>query len=185
MADPGEGAGGGRVPLFLNQTRNPWPNWGAKGWKKNWRSGSPLISGSGWPGPPYLKIRIRHWFVPLERSLSSLGLGANRFIRELSWKEWALGWFNSVRRGPYLVTLDRFVVVDKHIVHLNFSLSKRDIFSLLKESSVLKHFVILYCLFTNALFNFEFNVCLTFFSVILTPPIVVSLTVSLTEKTKV
>ena len=83
------------------------------------------------------------------------------------------------------MTLDRFVVVDKHIVHLNFSLSKRDIFSLLKESSVLKHFVILYCLFTNALFNFEFNVCLTFFSVILTPPIVVSLTVSLTEKTKV
>ena len=67
------------------------------------------------------------------------------------------------------MTLDRFVVVDKHIVHLNFSLSKRDIFSLLKESSVLKHFVILYCLFTNALFNFEFNVCLTFFSVILTP----------------
>ena len=83
------------------------------------------------------------------------------------------------------MTLDRFVVVDKHIVHLNFSLSKRDIFSLLKESSVPKHFVILYCLFTNALFNFEFNVCLTFFSVILTPPIVVSLTVSLTEKTKV
>ena len=83
------------------------------------------------------------------------------------------------------MTLDRFVVVDKHIVHLNFSLSKRDIFSLLKESSVLKHFVILYCLFTNALFNFEFNVCLTFFSVILTPPIVVTLTVSLTEKTKV
>ena len=83
------------------------------------------------------------------------------------------------------MTLDRFVVVDKHIVHLNFSLSKRDIFSLLKESSVLKHFMILYCLFTNALFNFEFNVCLTFFSVILTPPIVVSLTVSLTEKTKV
>ena len=83
------------------------------------------------------------------------------------------------------MTLDRFVVVDKHIVHLNFSLSKRGIFSLLKESSVLKHFVILYCLFTNALFNFEFNVCLTFFSVILTPPIVVSLTVSLTEKTKV
>ena len=83
------------------------------------------------------------------------------------------------------MTLDRFVVVDKHIVHLNFSLSKRDIFSLLKESSVLKHFVILYCLFTNALFNFEFNVCLTLFSVILTPPIVVSLTVSLTEKTKV
>ena len=83
------------------------------------------------------------------------------------------------------MTLDRFVVVDKHIVHLNFSLSKRDIFSLLKESSVLKHFVILYCLFTNALFNFEFNVCLTFFFVILTPPIVVSLTVSLTEKTKV
>ena len=83
------------------------------------------------------------------------------------------------------MTLDRFVVVDKHIVHLNFSLSKRDIFSLLKESSVLKHFVILYCLFTNALFNFEFNVCLTFFSVILTPPIVVSLTVSLTEKAKV
>ena len=83
------------------------------------------------------------------------------------------------------MTLERFVVVDKHIVHLNFSLSKRDIFSLLKESSVLKHFVILYCLFTNALFNFEFNVCLTFFSVILTPPIVVSLTVSLTEKTKV
>ena len=83
------------------------------------------------------------------------------------------------------MTLDRFVVVDKHIVHLNFSLSKRDIFSLLKESSVLKHFVILYCLFTNALFNFEFNVCLTFFSVILTPPLVVSLTVSLTEKTKV
>ena len=83
------------------------------------------------------------------------------------------------------MTLDRFVVVDKHIVHLNFSLSKRDIFSLLKESSVLKHFVILYCLFTNGLFNFEFNVCLTFFSVILTPPIVVSLTVSLTEKTKV
>ena len=83
------------------------------------------------------------------------------------------------------MTLDRFVVVDKHIVHLNFSLSERDIFSLLKESSVLKHFVILYCLFTNALFNFEFNVCLTFFSVILTPPIVVSLTVSLTEKTKV
>ena len=83
------------------------------------------------------------------------------------------------------MTLDCFVVVDKHIVHLNFSLSKRDIFSLLKESSVLKHFVILYCLFTNALFNFEFNVCLTFFSVILTPPIVVSLTVSLTEKTKV
>ena len=83
------------------------------------------------------------------------------------------------------MTLDRFVVVDKRIVHLNFSLSKRDIFSLLKESSVLKHFVILYCLFTNALFNFEFNVCLTFFSVILTPPIVVSLTVSLTEKTKV
>ena len=33
------------------------------------------------------------------------------------------------------MTLDRFVVVDKHIVHLNFSLSKRDIFSLLKESS--------------------------------------------------
>ena len=83
------------------------------------------------------------------------------------------------------MTLDRFVVVDKHIVHLNFSLSKRDIFSLLKESSVLKHFMILYCLFTNALFNFEFNVCLTFFSVILTPPTVVSLTVSLTEKTKV
>ena len=83
------------------------------------------------------------------------------------------------------MTLDRFVVVDKHIVHLNFALSKRDIFSLLKESSVLKHFVILYCLFTNALFNFEFNVCLTFSSVILTPPIVVSLTVSLTEKTKV
>ena len=83
------------------------------------------------------------------------------------------------------MTLERFVVVDKHIVHLNFSLSKRGIFSLLKESSVLKHFVILYCLFTNALFNFEFNVCLTFFSVILTPPIVVSLTVSLTEKTKV
>ena len=83
------------------------------------------------------------------------------------------------------MTLDRFVVVDKHIVHLNFSLSKRDIFSLLKESSVLKHFVISYCLFTNALFNFEFNVCLTFFSVILTPPIVASLTVSLTEKTKV
>ena len=83
------------------------------------------------------------------------------------------------------MTLDRFVVVDKHIVHLNFSLSKRDIFSLLKESSVLKHFVILSCLFTNALFNFEFNVCLTFSSVILTPPIVVSLTVSLTEKTKV
>ena len=83
------------------------------------------------------------------------------------------------------MTLDRFVVVDKHIVHLNFSLSKRDIFSLLKESSVLKHFVILYCLFTNGLFNFEFNVCLTFFSVILTPPIVVSLTVSLTEKAKV
>ena len=83
------------------------------------------------------------------------------------------------------MTLDRFVVVDKHIVHLNFSLSKRDIFSLLKEGSVPKHFVILYCLFTNALFNFEFNVCLTFFSVILTPPIVVSLTVSLTEKTKV
>ena len=83
------------------------------------------------------------------------------------------------------MTLDRFVVVDKHIVHLNFSLSKRGIFSLLKESSVVKHFVILYCLFTNALFNFEFNVCLTFFSVILTPPIVVSLTVSLTEKTKV
>ena len=83
------------------------------------------------------------------------------------------------------MTLDRFVVVDKYIVHLNFSLSKRDIFNLLKESSVLKHFVILYCLFTNALFNFEFNVCLTFFSVILTPPIVVSLTVSLTEKTKV
>ena len=83
------------------------------------------------------------------------------------------------------MTLDRFVVVDKHIVHLNFSLSKRDIFSLLKESSVLKHFMILYCLFTNALFNFEFNVCLTFFSVILTPPLVVSLTVSLTEKTKV
>ena len=83
------------------------------------------------------------------------------------------------------MTLDRFVVVDKHIVHLNFSLSKRDIFSLLKESSVLKRFVTLYCLFTNALFNFEFNVFLTFFSVILTPPIVVSLTVSLTEKTKV
>ena len=85
------------------------------------------------------------------------------------------------------MTWDRFVVVDKHIVHLNFFLSKRDIFSLLylRESSVLKHFVISYCLFTNALFNFEFNVCLTFFSVILTPPIVVSLTVSLTEKTKV
>ena len=85
------------------------------------------------------------------------------------------------------MTWDRFVVVDKHIVHLNFFLSKRDIFSLLylKESRVLKHFVISYCLFTNALFNFEFNVCLTFFSVILTPPIVVSLTVSLTEKTKV
>ena len=63
------------------------------------------------------------------------------------------------------MTLDRFVVVDKHIVHLNFFLSKRDIFSLLylKESSVLKHFVISYCLFTNASFNFEFNVCLTFF----------------------
>ena len=85
------------------------------------------------------------------------------------------------------MTLDRFVVVDKHIVHLNFFLSKRDIFSLLylKERSVLKHFVISYCSFTNALFNLEFNVCLRFFSVILTPPIVVSFTVSLTEKAKV
>ena len=27
--------------------------------------------------PPYLKVWIRNWFVPLEHSLSSLGLGAN------------------------------------------------------------------------------------------------------------
>ena len=55
------------------------------------------------------------------------------------------------------MTWDRFVVEDKHIVHLNFFLSKRDFSSLLhlKESSILKHFVISYCLFTNTLFNFE------------------------------
>ena len=55
------------------------------------------------------------------------------------------------------MTWDRFVVKDKHIVHLNFFLSKRDISSLLqlKEGSIPKHFVISYCLFTNALFNFE------------------------------
>ena len=55
------------------------------------------------------------------------------------------------------MTGDRFVVKDKHIVHLNFFLSKRDISSLLqlKEGSIPKHFVISYCLFTNALFNFE------------------------------
>ena len=52
------------------------------------------------------------------------------------------------------MTWDRFVVKDKHIVHLNFFLSKRDISSLLqlKEGSIPKHFVISYCLFTNALF---------------------------------
>ena len=62
---------GASLPLFFHQTetrraeifffdRSPPP---------------PLISGSGWPGPPYLKVWIRHWFVPLEHSLSSLGLG--------------------------------------------------------------------------------------------------------------
>ena len=53
-------------------------------------TGTPLISGSVLPAPPpYLKVWIRHWFVPLEHSLSSLGLGANHLIRKLSWKEWA------------------------------------------------------------------------------------------------
>ena len=71
---------GGR-PLIFRPNQEPMTKLRREGLKKkNWRSGSPLISRSGLPPPfllPYLKIQIRHWFVPLERSLSSLewGLG--------------------------------------------------------------------------------------------------------------
>ena len=56
-----------------------------------WMTGPPLSQGLDDRAPLYLKVWIRHWFVPLEHSLSSLGLGANHLIRELSWKKWAVG----------------------------------------------------------------------------------------------
>ena len=70
MADPWEGSGRPAPPppppLFLDQTRSPWPNCGAKGQKKkNWRPGT----------PPYLKVWIRHWFVPF-RTVSVILSGA-------------------------------------------------------------------------------------------------------------
>ena len=30
------------------------PNWGLKGWKKKFKTPPPLISGSGWPGSPFI-----------------------------------------------------------------------------------------------------------------------------------
>ena len=56
VADPGEGPGGPSLPLFLDQNE-------AQRAEKNffWGRGPLLISGSGWPSPPYLKTWIRHW----------------------------------------------------------------------------------------------------------------------------
>ena len=50
------GARGPSPPLFLDQNE-------AQRAEKNffWGRGPPLISGSGWPPPPYLKTWIRHW----------------------------------------------------------------------------------------------------------------------------
>ena len=48
-------------------------------------------------------------------------------------------------------------LVDKHIVHEHFSLCKKDFYRLffVQESSIPKHGVRSYCLFTNVLFKFE------------------------------
>ena len=116
----------------------------------------PLSQGLDDRAPLYLKVWIRHWFVPLEHSLSSLGLGANHLIPELSWEKWALGWswFNS---GPYLGDPRPFSRQAYRLLTF-FSIScKRDFYSLIfvQESSIPKHCVRSYCLFTNVLFNFE------------------------------
>ena len=48
------GARGARPPLFLDQTE-------ARRTEKNFFEPPPLISWSGYPSPPYLKVWIRHW----------------------------------------------------------------------------------------------------------------------------
>ena len=76
--------------------------------------------------PPTATPYLRVWMTgpPLSQGLdpalvcslrTNLGLGVNHLIRELSWKKRAWSRFNSVRKGPYLVTWDR--LVHKHIVH--------------------------------------------------------------------
>ena len=144
VADKWRFQGRGPPPLIFR------PNWGLK------EDRPPPISGSGWPGAPYLKVWTPHWFFPLEHSLSSLGLEANHLIPELSWEKWALGWswFNS---GPYLGD-PRLFSRQAYRLLTFFSIScKRDFYSLIfvQESSIPKHCVRSYCLFTNVLFNFE------------------------------
>ena len=59
VADPGEGPGGPGPPLFLDQTegRTPVPSL-SKGLDDRVPS----------PPPPYLKVWIRHWSLPVLRS---------------------------------------------------------------------------------------------------------------------
>ena len=54
MADPGEGLGPPATPPYFR------PKWVPKGWKKFFWVPPPLISGSGWPSLPHLKVSIRH-----------------------------------------------------------------------------------------------------------------------------
>ena len=76
-------------------------------WRIQGRSPPPLIFRPNWglkedrpppphlrvwmTGAPYIKVWTPHWFVPLDYSLSSLGLEANHLIPELSWENglWA------------------------------------------------------------------------------------------------
>ena len=55
-----------RSPLFLHQTE-------ARRAEKNFfETGSPLLSGSGWPDPPfppYIKVWFRHWRLPITQRL--------------------------------------------------------------------------------------------------------------------
>ena len=77
MADPGEGAGG-PAPLISRPNQEPMTKLRRKKLKKKkLEIGQPPYLRVSITAPPllllpYLKIWIRHWFVPLERSLSSL-----------------------------------------------------------------------------------------------------------------
>ena len=66
--------------------------------------------------PPYLKVWIRHWFVPLEHSLSNPEWGQGPTISSGSFSGKNGLWADLiVGRGPYLVTWGR--LIEKHIVH--------------------------------------------------------------------
>ena len=67
VVDPGEGPGGALAPLIFG------PNWGPKSRKKFFfQTGSPLISGSGWP-PPLIWMSEDVWYSKPQLLLLNCG----------------------------------------------------------------------------------------------------------------